>query len=100
LLGRPIENRATAYAELEAQWYDRWTRNILEDEGQPVPEGEQLPVLVKHVWNPVRVSDVYEMAKAVAVLHGRGQGPIGGRLGKAWEMMGWDLAELEDEESE
>ena len=119
LLGRPIENRATAYAELEAyvqgpvthiqryfkreleaQWYDRWTRKILEDEGQPVPEGEQLPVLVKHVWNPVRVSDVYEMAKAVAVLHGRGQGPIGGRLGKAWEMMGWDLAELEDEESE
>ncbi len=51
LLGKPIENRATAYAELEAyvqgtvgsiqrylkreverQWYDRWTRKILEEE--------------------------------------------------------------------
>ena len=117
LLGRPIENRATAYAELEAyvqgpithiqrylkreledQWYDRWTRKILEDEGQAVAEGEQLPVVVKHRWNPVRVSDVYEMAKAVAVLHGRGEGPIGGRLEKAWEMMGWDPAELEESE--
>jgi len=62
-----------------------------------VPEGEVPPVQVKHEWNPVRVSDVYEMAKAVAVLDGRGEGPIGGRLKKVWEMMGWDLAELEDE---
>ena len=118
LLGKPIENRATAYAELEAyvqgpithiqryfkreieaQWYDRWTKKILEDEGKAVPEGEFPPVLVKHRWNPVRVSDVYEMAKAVAILHGRGQGPIGDRLEKAWEMMGWDPSELEEEES-
>jgi hypothetical protein len=117
LLGRPIENRATAYAELEAyvqgpithiqryfkrelerQWYDRWARKILEDEDKKVPEGEQPPVMVKHRWNPVRVSDVYEMAKAVAVLHSRGEGPIGQRLEKAWEMMGWDPAELEEEE--
>ena len=117
LLGKPIENRATAYAELEAyvqgpithiqryfkreierQWYDRWTRKILEDEDKKVPEGEDPPVLVKHRWNPVRVTDVYEMAKAVAVLHGRGTGPIGQRLEKAWEMMGWDPAELEEEE--
>ncbi|TET70851.1 phage portal protein [Candidatus Bathyarchaeota archaeon] len=118
LLGKPIENRATAYAELEAyvqgpithiqryfkreieaQWYDRWTRKILEDEGKAVPEGEIPPVLVKHRWNPVRVSDVYEMAKAVAILHGRGQGPIGDRLEKAWEMMGWDPSELEEDET-
>ena len=118
LLGRPIENRATAYAELEAyvggpiahiqryfkreleaQWYGRWTRKILGAEGVAVPEGETPPVQVKHVWNPVRVSDVYEMAKAVAVLHGRGEGPIGDRLEKVWEMMGWDPSELKEEES-
>ena len=118
LLGMPIENRATAYAELEAyvlgpithiqryfkreieaQWYDRWTRKILESEDKAVPEGEQPPVQVKHRWNPIRVSDVYEMAKAVTWLHGRGQGPIGDRLEKAWEMMGWDPSELEEEES-
>ncbi|UCH57942.1 MAG: hypothetical protein JSV18_03310 [Candidatus Bathyarchaeota archaeon] len=116
LLGRPIENRATAYAELEAyvgvpiahiqrffkrelerQWYDRWTLKILEDEDEKVLEGEQPPVRVKHRWNPVRVADVYEMAKAVAFLYGRGDGPIAQRLEKAWELMGWDPAELEEE---
>jgi len=119
LLGRPIENRATAYAELEAyvqgpithiqrhlkreierQWYDRWTLKILEDEDKAVPEGEQPPVLAKHRWNPVRATDVYEMAKAVAVLYSRGEGALGGRLEKAWEMMGWDPSELEEEKSE
>jgi len=119
LLGRPIENRATAYAELEAyvggpvahiqryfkreleaQWYDRWARWILKEEGAAVPEDVRPPVLVKHVWNPVRVSDVYEMAKAVAGLWGsHGMGAIGGRLEKVWEMMGWDPSELKEEES-
>ena len=118
LLGKPVENRATAYAELEAyvqgpithvqryfkreverQWYDRWTRKILEDEGEVVPEGEQPPVLVKHRWNPVRVSDVYEMAKAVALLFSRGEGVISEHMEKAWEMMGWDPSDLEEEES-
>jgi len=28
------------------------------------PEGKQPPVLAKHRWNPIRVTDVYEMAKA------------------------------------
>ncbi len=113
ILGRPVENRATAYAELEAyvrgpvahvqrylkreleaQWYDRWTRKLLADEGFNVPEGEEAPVAVKHRWKPVRTSDTYEMAKAVAVLHGRGEGPLGERLERAWEMMGWDPAVL------
>jgi hypothetical protein len=117
LLGKPIENRATAYAELEAyvqgpithiqryykreverQWYDRWTLKILEDEGKAVSEEEDPPVQVKHRWNPIRVTDVYEMAKAVALLWSRGDGAIGGRLEKAWEMMGWDKSELEEEE--
>ena len=117
LVGKPIENRATAYAELEAyvqgpitniqrylkreierQLYDPWTLKILEDKDKKASEGEQPPVLVKHKWNPIRVTDIYEMAKAVAVLHGRGTGPIAQHLEKAWEMMGWDPAELEEEE--
>lgn len=117
LVGKPIENRATAYAELESyvqgpianiqryfkreverQWYDRWTLKILEDEDEKAPEGEKPPILIKHNWNPVRVSDVYEMAKAVAMLWAGGNGAIAGRLEKAWEMMGWDPSELEEEE--
>jgi len=120
LLGKPIENRATAYAELEAyvqgpvahiqryfkrelerQWYDRWTRKILEDEDKPVPEDEQPPVLVKHRWSHIRVTDIYEMAKAVAVLYGGGHGALATEVGltKVWELMGWDPSELEEEES-
>ena len=112
LLGRPVENRATAYAELETyvggpvaqarryfkrelerQWYDRWTLKALEEEGE---KSETPPVTVKHRWNPVRVADVYEMAKAVSTLWGsHGMGALSGRLEKAWEMMGWDPSELE-----
>lgn len=84
--------------EVERQWYDRWVLKILEDEDKAIPEGEQPPVLVKHKWNPVRATDVYEMAKAVALLFSRGEGAIGSRLEKAWELMGWDPSELEEEE--
>jgi len=114
LLGKPIENRATAYAELEAyvqgtvnsiqrylkreverQWYDRWTRKILEDEGALT---EPLPVQVKHRWNPVRTMDVYAMADAAAKLWGgHGMGPLGRNLEKVWELMGWDPGEMEEE---
>ncbi len=112
LLGRPIENRATAYAELEAyvqgtvgsiqrylrreverQWYDPLTRKIL-----GIEPGEPLPVQVKHLWNPVRAMDVYAMADAAARLWGsHGMGPLGGNLEKIWELMGWDPGELEEE---
>ena len=51
---------------------------------------------LKHRWNPVRVANVYEMAKAVSALWGSHRmGALSGRLGKAWEMMGWDPSELE-----
>ncbi|MCW4050408.1 MAG: hypothetical protein NWE89_11810 [Candidatus Bathyarchaeota archaeon] len=106
LLGRPIVNRATAYAELEAyvegvvssvqrylgreverQWYDRITG--------VVTGGSE--VRVKHIWNPVRATDVNMLADTVAKLWGsHGMGPLGGHLGKAWELMGWDREELED----
>jgi hypothetical protein len=115
LIGKPAENRATAYAELEAyiegtvahiqrylkreverQWYDRWTLKALEKEDEAVPEGDRPPVVVKHRWRPIRVADVYEMAKAVASLWGsHGMGALSGRLEKAWELMGWDPSELE-----
>lgn len=116
LLGKPIENRATAYAELEAyisgpinhiqryfkrelerQWYDPQTRKILEEE-KDLGEDDPLPVVVKHRWNPIRVTDVYEMAKAVALLWSRGEGPLRDHLEKAWELMSWDPSELEEEE--
>jgi len=116
LLGRPIENRATAYAEFEAyiegpithiqrffkrevesQWYDRWTRKILELEDKAITEGEQPPVLVKHQWSKIRTVDLIEWAKAVAVLWSRGDGPLGGRHEKVWKLMDWDLSELEGE---
>ena len=112
LLGRPIENRATAYAELEAyvqgtvgsiqrylkreverQLYDPITRLILVEEGRPT---DPQPVHVKHRWNPVRVTDVYQIADAAAKLWGSGSGPIAGDRAKAWELMGWDPAELEE----
>jgi len=113
LLGRPVENRATAYAELEAyvdgpvrhvqrylarelerQWYDRWALKILEDEGEAIAEGETPPVRVKHRWRRVRTADIIEMAKASAVLYSRGEGAIDRR--KVYEMLGWDLSELEE----
>jgi len=114
LLGRPVENRATAYAELEAyvqgpinsiqrylkreverQCYDPWTRKALEDEGEAA---DPPPVAVKHRWSPTRAADVYAMADAVAKLYGSyGSGPIGGDKAKAWELMGWDPGELEEE---
>ncbi|MCW3991642.1 MAG: phage portal protein [Candidatus Bathyarchaeota archaeon] len=113
LLGRPVENRATAYAELEAyvdgpvrhvqrylarelerQWYDHWTLKILEDEGEAIAEGETPPIRVKHRWRRVRTADIIEMAKASAVLYSRGEGAIDRR--KVYEMLGWDLSELEE----
>ena len=109
LLGKPVQNRATAYAELEAytagtvasiqrslkreverQLYTPWTRMILADESEP-------PVQVKHRWNPVRAADVYAMADAAAKLWGtNGAGPIGGKPGKVWDLMGWDPRDLEE----
>jgi len=82
--------------EVERQWYDRWALKALTDEGEKVTDGGDPPVRVKHRWNPVRASDVYEMAKAVAVLWGGGNGPIGDNPAKAWDMMGWDPGELEE----
>jgi hypothetical protein len=104
LLGRPVENRATAYAELEAyyagtiaqaqrylkreverQWYAPLVEQMLAEEG-----ASGAPVRVKHSWKPIRASDTYEMAKAVSALWGsNGDGALGGDVAKAWSLMGW-----------
>lgn len=113
LLGRPVENRATAYAELEAyihgpiahirrylkreverQWYQRWARWILGERGL---DAENPPVVVKHRWRPLRLRDLYEMMRGVSLLWGRGEGPLAGRLEKVWELLGWDPSELGEE---
>ncbi|RLI01279.1 hypothetical protein DRO31_06845 [Candidatus Bathyarchaeota archaeon] len=112
LLGKPIENRATAFAELETyvrgvvnknqrylkrevehQLFDPWTRVI-----QELGENAPLPVHVRLVWNPVRAMDIYNMADAAAKLYGSyGQGLLGEHKDKLWELMGWDPSELEAE---
>lgn len=110
LLGEPIENRATAYAEFEAyiqgpighiqryfkreierNWYDPLTRKILSlDEEVP------LPVKVKHNWNVIRITDVFELARAVAMLFGGGKGILADIPQKGYELMGWSQREIEE----
>lgn len=73
-------NRATSYSQLEAfvdgpitdiqrwigrtveaQWYDQLTRKFLE-----IPEGQDLPVRVKHRWREIRTADFFQLMNAVA----------------------------------
>lgn len=111
LLGRPIENRATAYAELEAyvtgpinniqrylrreieaQLYTPITEAYLKEKGKP--EGS---IKTKHIWNTVRAHDIYMQADAASKLWGtHGTGPIGDNKEKIWEIMNWDPTELEE----
>ena len=110
LLGEPIENRATAYAEFEAyivgpighiqryfkreierNWYDPLTRQIL-----GLAEDAPLPVSVKHNWNVIRITDVFELARAVALLFGGGKGILADIPQKGYELMGWSQREIEE----
>lgn len=111
LLGKPVETRATAYAELEAyvqgpianiqryfkreleaKWYDLLTRLALKEMGV---QGDELPVCVKHVWHPIRAADIYEMGKTVAQLYGDGMGILEQFPDIAFDMMGFDKKYLE-----
>lgn len=113
MLGQPIENRATAYAEFEAYvegpiagiqqdltrvmeaWYDRWIRVYLREDANNkmnTPEDGKPIVEVKHIWNIARVTDIYAAAEAAAKLWGAsGMGPLGIRqdYAKIGELMGW-----------
>jgi hypothetical protein len=104
LLGRRVENRATAYAELEAYVdgvvgsIQRYLRREVERQWNArIAHAVGSDAEVKHVWNPVRAVDIYALAGSVASLYGsHGSGAIGGHPEKVWELMGWDLEELED----
>jgi len=113
LVMKQPQNRATAYAELEAyvngpissiqrylkreveqQWYSRIVERLFEKEGV-----EGAPVKVVHQWKPIRTQDFIEMANAAATLWGTmATGPIGGNRRKVWELLGWDISELPEEE--
>jgi len=78
--------------EIERQWYDPIVRRELS-----LGEDASLPVRVKHIWNPITSEDFIQLSQAVSQLWGGGLGPIGGNRRKVWELMRWDLSELEEE---
>lgn len=116
LIGQPIENRATAYAELdayrdgiiayqqrslkrtvEAQWYEPLTRLFLEKTMEiKVPEDDPLPVVVKHHWRKVQARDMLEMSQVVANLWQSGLGPFPDNRVRLWEVMGFPEEEFDD----
>jgi len=122
LLGRPVENRATAYAEIEAyvegpiagiqtelsrfleDWYKQWIAVYLKEEHSYNVESDEaggaLPVEIKVKFKTIRTADILDRANAVASLWGPGgMGPLGLRQDykKVWELMDWPLEELEEE---
>ena len=114
LVGKPVENRATAYAELEAyvegpiasiqryfkreierQWYDPLRNKIFLKEGKIPDEGSfVIPVVLKHRWNKIRAVDIFELYNSVANLYGQGMGVIDRK--KAWDLLGLPLEEFEE----
>ena len=109
LVNKTPENRATAFVEfeayiqgpianiqryfkraLEAQWYPALVKQALAEMG----ETGAVPVKVSHEWKPVRASDIYDMAAAVATLYGNGSGILAKYPDLAFDMMGWDKQRL------
>ena len=105
LINKTPENRATAYVEFEAfisgpiantqryfkrelerQWYQRLVKLALAKNGVT----EEAPIRIRHVWKPIRTSDIYEMAQAVANLYQNGNGILAQYPELAFDMMGWD----------
>ena len=102
LVNKTPENRATAFVEfeayiqgpianiqryfkraLEAQWYPALVKQALAEMG----ETGAVPVKVSHEWKPVRASDIYDMAAAVATLYGNGSGILAKYPDLAFDMM-------------
>lgn len=109
LVNKPTENRATAYTEfeayegstlaniqrffkreLEAQWYPILVKLALKKNG----ESGTVPLKVRHVWNKIRVADVYNMANAVAALYNNGMGILADDPEIAYDMMSWPKEKL------
>ena len=102
-------NRATAFAELqafvdgpiadiqrwvarelEAQWYEPFVRMKLN-----LASDAEVPVRIKHKWDPISTQDMMEWVKIVAELYSDGYGVIDRK--KAYALMNWDLKELESQ---
>ncbi len=81
-------NRATSYSQLEAfvdgpisdiqrwikrtiesQWYDQLARAFLK-----IPEGQELPIRVRHRWREIRTTDFFQLLNAVANAYNGGLG--------------------------
>lgn len=109
LVNKTPENRATAYVEFEAyiqgpianiqryfkralenQWYPPLVTQALAETGN-----QNAPVKISHRWKPIRASDIYDMAAAVAALYGNGQGILAKYPDLGFDMMGWDKQRLE-----
>ena len=110
LINKTPENRATAYVEFEAfvngpiafrqrylkrtlessQWYDWLVGLALKEKGFV----GDVPVKVKHVWKPIRASDINDMATAVTNLYAGGLGILADFPEIAFEMMGWPKENL------
>jgi hypothetical protein len=118
LIKKTPENRSTAYVEFEAyvegvikpnqryfkralecdMWYDRLARLAMEEKGEKFAVGVALPVKVKQNFKPVKASDIYAMASAVASLYGNGSGVLAEFPKIAFEMMNWDQELLKAKE--
>jgi hypothetical protein len=59
----------------------------------------EVPVRVKHMWKPIRASDVYDMANAVAALYANGLGILADYPEIGFDMMGWDKKVLQEKQS-
>lgn len=109
LLNKGEINRATAYTEFEAYvgstlaTIQRYFKRELEDQWYPLLVQKALAkegisgtveIKVRHRWNPIRASDMVEVAKAVAALYGNGVGILADDPEIAYDMMGWNTDKL------
>ena len=62
----------------------------MEEKGEKIAKGVALPVKVKQDFKPVKASDIYAMAAAVASLYGNGSCVLAEFPEIAFEMMNWD----------
>jgi hypothetical protein len=80
---------------LETQWYPSRVKLALAKNGY---QGDA-PVVVKQVWNPIRTSDVNDMARSVASLYAGGSGILAEHEDIAFDMMGWPKENLEQNQA-
>lgn len=72
--------------EVERQFYDLIVRKELK-----LKSDDKLPVVIKHVWNEIKVEDFHQMAATIALLF---ESMVIDKE-KAWDLMRWELPEGE-----